>query len=238
MNRILIYHSIGAHSQAEVGAGLYCVSADNFRKQMEYISKVIKSKERREENIIVTFDDGLVDNYTSAYPILKELGIQAYFFILVSKIGTEGYMRWEQIKELHDNGMTVGSHGMTHRILTELNDRDLDYELKESKKILEQRLGLTIDYLSIPRGFYHQKVIQKAKEVGYKAIFTSDSKDNADFKIGRIPVKGNWDLTYFTRVLNGGVSLKDKTGQWLKNRSKKILGAKVYDILRTSLLTK
>ena len=278
---VLMYHSVGAPGPCEVGAELYCVNTENFRKQMEYISKVTRSlptlrsgqaghqvtssqntkdeeREKKDDRegmmedgqekrnhrpltidhrpIVITFDDGLLDNYTNAYPILKELGLKAYFFILASKIGTEGFMNWEQIKELKSAGMYIGSHGMTHRILTELNDADMEYELRKSKQLLEKNLACSSDYLSIPRGFYNQKVIAKAKEAGYKAIFTSNPKDNDGFTFGRIAVKGNWDTNYFIRVTKKGLSLKDKTKELLKNTSKKILGAKTYDTLRTTLL--
>lgn len=223
-----MYHSIGSSNTPEIGADLYSVSVDNFRQQMEHIS-----------GATVSFDDGLLNNYTVAYPILKENGLKGYFFILVSKVGTPGYMNWQQIKDLQNNGMIIGSHGMTHRILTEINDDDdLDYELGESKKILEEKLGLEVKYLSIPRGFYNQNVIKKAKSFGYKNIFTSDAMDSDGFKVGRIAVKSSWNLNYFIRVINSGLSFKDRAGEAFKSSSKKLLGAKSYDKLRSAILKK
>lgn len=252
---ILMYHSIGRPANGEAGAELYCVSANNFRGQMEYASlsakvnsqwPIANSQNRKNHRpsaidyrpIIITFDDGDITNYQYAYPTLKDFGLRAGFFILVSKAGTQGYMSWAQIKELKDEGMLIGSHGLTHRILTELSDGDLDYELKESKRILEENLSAPVDYLSIPRGFYNKKVIEKAKELGYKAVFTSTSKDSDGFKLGRIPVKGSWDLAYFKKILDNGLSLKDKAGELLKTSSKKILGPKRYDRIRTAVLKK
>lgn len=234
MNKILMYHSIGDSGNGEVGAGLYCVSEEKFREQMQIVhspQSIVHSKE-----IIVTFDDGLLDNYTNAYPILKVFGLKAYFFIIGSKVGAHGYMNWEQIKELKDAGMIIGSHGMTHKILTGISEGDLDYEIRISKKILEDKLKCTIDYFSVPRGFYNQDVIKQAKNNGYKNIFTSNPKDDDGFRIGRIPVKGSWDMEYFIKVLNNGLSPKDKMVEMLKGSSKKILGVKNYDRLRTKIL--
>jgi len=237
MNKILMYHSIGNHDNNEVGAELYGVSVEKFREQMEYISKSISLLAHKLiSSYIITFDDGLMDNYTNAYPLLKEFGLKGYFFILVGKVGTAGYMNWEQIKQLKDTGMIIGSHGMTHRILTELNDAELDYELNESKKILEQKLGASVEYLSIPRGFANKKVIAKVKQAGYKAVFTSESKDNDDYCFGRIAVKSSWSIKYFARVLKNGLSFKDKAGELIKNSSKRILGARNYDRVRTGVL--
>lgn len=253
MTKILMYHSVGGNGNGEIGAGLYCVTAERFREQMEYIAEKIRIEERgtmdegretRDERrekkdhrpsaiecraVVITFDDGLLDNYTNAYPILKEFGLKAYFFILVGRIGAEGYMNWEQIKELRDAGMTIGSHGMTHRILTTLKKEEIEYELKASKRFLEDNLGHRVDCLSIPRGFYNKDIFRMARQVGYDVIFTSDC---------RIGVKGSWSLEYFIKVLNNGFSLKDKASEFVKNSSKKILGAGNYDRLRTAALKK
>jgi len=250
MNKILMYHSIGNHDNNEVGAELYCVSVEKFREQMEFVAKLgtvplqsLRVCPRRGltlqiggDSPYITFDDGLMDNYTEAYPVLEELNLKAYFFILVSKVDTAGYMNWEQIRQLMDAGMIIGSHGMTHRILTELKDKELDYELSESKKILEQKLGAGVEYLSIPRGFTNKNVIEKVKKVGYKAVFTSNPKDSDGYKRGRIPVKSNWSIEYFARVMKNGPSLKDRAGEWVKGLSKKMLGAKNYDRVRSAIL--
>ena len=233
---ILMYHAIGASNNSKVGAGLYSVSQNNFRAQMEYIVHRPSSIVHRQ--VLITFDDGDLTNYTTAYPILKELGITAYFFILVSKVGTPGYMNWQQLKELRDNGMIIGSHGMTHRILTTLKDEEIESELKDSKKILEDNLGFTIEYLSIPRGFCNENIIARAKEIGYKAIFTSNPKDNDGFRFGRIAVKRDWDLTYFTKVINGKFPLKYRVEELIKKSSKRILGIRNYDKIRSKILKK
>lgn len=220
----LMYHSIGGSDNKEAGAELYSVPMEKFREQMKIFSPCI------------TFDDGLVDNYTNAYPILKELGLKAYFFIIVSKVGTSGYMSWEQIRELKDAGMSIGSHGMTHKLLTELEDKELSDEIKESKMILEKNLGQRIDYFSIPFGSYNAKIIEKIKEVGYKAVFTSNSRDNDKFRLGRIAVKSSWSSEYFARVVNGRIPLKSIASELLLSSAKKILGVKNYSKIRAKML--
>lgn len=239
-----MYHSVGESTCFEIGAGLYCVPVEKFREQMEYISLDSRfrgndlsamSYELRAMSLI-TFDDGLLDNYTKAYPALREFGLKAYFFILAGKVGLSGYMDWQQIIELRNDGMIIGSHGMTHRILTELNDEESDYELIESKRILEDKLRQPIEYFSIPRGFYNRNIIEKLKNAGYTGVFTSNPKDSNGFKFGRIAVRADWDLEYFTRVINNGLSLRDKTKELIKNTSKKMLGPKRYDRVRTRIL--
>ena len=225
-NIVLAYHSVGAHPAGETGAELYAVPLDRFKEQMEHIKKVLGSR-LEVVGIDVTFDDGDITNYTNAYPILKEKRLKASFFIIGSRLGTPGYMGWDEIRELRDAGMVIGSHGMTHRILTNLSDEDLSYELNGSKKILEDNLKAGIDTISIPRGFYNEKVIDAAKRAGYKKIFTSDN---------RIVVRPGWDMGHFKKVLNNGYLFQDKAEDFLKYSLKKILGAKHYDRIRTKFL--
>jgi len=234
--KYLTYHSIGKDN-GEIGAGLYCVAEHEFRKQMEYIAKHTETVSCESGNCFcVTFDDGDSTNFTAAYPILKDMSLKAYFFIIGGRIGAEGYMNLEQIKELARAGMIVGSHGMTHRILAGLNDKELDFEIKDSKKLLEDNLGFKVEYFSVPRGFYTEKIIEKARETGYKKVFTSNAKDNDEFKAGRISVKRNWNEAYFIRVIENGLGMGDRIKEGVKESAKRILGAGKYDKIRTMIL--
>jgi len=228
-----MYHSIGGIEISEIGAELYCVAVDKFREQMGFIKR---GKAPSGTVPVITFDDGLEDNFTNGYPILKGLGLKAYFFVMPDKIETKGYMNWKQIRELAASGMIIGSHGMTHRILTELDDTELDYELRESKRLLEEKLGATIAYFSVPRGFYDKRVVSMAKKIGYKNIFTSNSDDNDGYCIGRIAVKDSWDIKHFSKVITSGLTLGDRVEGTVKNIAKNLLGAGIYDKLRTRLL--
>ena len=224
---ILAYHSIGECPIEETGAGLYTVALGRFAEQMEYVRNNGTVPEG--DCPIISFDDGDITNYTNAFLILKEMALKAYFFIIGTKIGTPGYMNWNQIRALRDAGMTIGSHGMTHRILTELSDDDLSYELTESKKALEDNLKMAIDSFSIPRGVCSRKIIDLARYAGYKEIFTSDD---------RIVVRPGWDLNHFKKVLENGYLLSDKVEDAVKKTIRGVLGIKNYDKLRTTILTK
>lgn len=219
MKTILAYHSVG-DCVSELGAELYCVHETEFRKQLDYLKT-------HRPSCVITFDDGDMTNYTKVYPILKELGLKAYFFIIGEWVGKPGYMGWEEIQALAADGMTIGSHGMTHRIMTTLKRDELEYELTASKKILENKLNIFIDSMSIPRGFFNTLVIDSAKAAGYTQIFTSDE---------RIVVKANWDMRRFIDTLNGKRSLAEDTWGFLRNTSKKLLGAEVYNTIRAKLL--
>lgn len=224
--RILAYHSVG-DSVKEAGASLYCVLGAKFRAQMECL---------RGKDVMITFDDGDITNYTKAYPILKELGMKACFFIIGEWVGAAGYMSWREIKELQGAGMTIGSHGMTHRILTTLSDYELDYEFIASKKLLEDNLKAQISSISIPRGLFNKRVIDKVKEYGYSKIYTSNPHDTGGVLLGRIPVRADWDMKRFKRIVNNGPSLMDNAVSFIKDSLRKALGDENYDLLRSRIL--
>lgn len=234
-NVILAYHSVGENPVAEAGAELYSLRLDSFVEQMEYVRRMTNGVSQT-MNVMVTFDDGDITNYTNVFPVLKKMGLKAHFFVIGGKIGTPGYMGWESIKLLRDAGMAIGSHGMTHRILTELSDEELAHELNVSKKILSDILGTAVDTFSIPRGFCDGRIVEAARKAGYKAIFTSNVNDNDGFKFGRIVVRPNWDKRHFVKVLNNGYLLRDRAEGFIKNSMKKILGASIYDKIRTRIL--
>ena len=226
---VLMYHSINAAACGEAGAGLYSVSQERFNEQLECI--ILQHRDA-----IITFDDGHESNYALAYPVLRKLGIKAYFFILVPKVGTPGYMSWEEIREMSDSGMIIGSHGMTHRILTLLTKEELDWEAAESKRIIEEDLGRPAHFFSIPRGFNSFRVEESIFAAGYRAVFTSNPNDRTNFRYGRIAVKGEWDLEYFKRVLAGEVPIREKSRKFIIEASKKVLGARRYDKVREIVL--
>ena len=191
----------------------------------------------QERSVVITFDDGEMNNYLDAFPVLKEFGFKAYFFIIIKRIGETGYMGWKELKELQKAGMVVGSHGLTHEILTNLLDSQMEEELRGSKKNLEFNLGCSIDTLSIPRGFCNDKVIDTAYSLGYQTVFISERPAGLKAEcLSRIAVKSNWTLSRFDLALNG----KTPISEIVTNASIKVLKfifrEAGYNWIRSSLI--
>ncbi len=245
---ILMYHgtiSGGAQIPAdrEPGAGLYDVAFEDFLEHIEYLKNynyrvtTIGTEESLEKAVIITFDDGEMNNFQNAFPVLKESGYPAYFFVTVKRIGKSGYMGWEELRRIRDAGMMVGSHGLNHEILTDLTDKKLEEELEVSKMQLEQNLKIQIDDFSVPRGFYDERILAKAEAAGYKNIFVS-GKAPSDRKncFGRIAVRGSWSVRRFDQALLRRMPLSELVVSSLKSLTKRVMGAQGYDRLRTTLL--
>jgi len=109
----------------------------------------------REAAVSYTFDDGLEDQFTLAFPELKKRGLRATFAIVGSKVGgkirssqdraegTDGtpVMTWQMIRELSENGQEIGSHGWEHRAVTRLSEAALRHELEANDSAIEVHTG-------------------------------------------------------------------------------------------------
>lgn len=85
------------------------------------------------------------------------------------------YMSWAQLQEMASNGFSFGSHGVSHRRLTQLSTSDCAQELNLSRHELENRLGDPVTTLAYPNGDYNSAIKTQAKEAGYKLAFTTET---------------------------------------------------------------
>lgn len=249
---VLMYHGIVSEwtalpQERETGAELYDVTSVAFQEQMQWLRDhryaVTTSvgngggPSASGKNVVLTFDDGEMNNYDQAFPVLRKHGFPAYFFIIAKRVGRQGYMGWDELRELHQAGMTIGSHGFSHEILTDLLDTQIEEELRASKRYLERNLDIRVDSLSIPRGFCDDKVIRMAYDAGYTRIFVSDRpKDLRLDCFGRVAVKGHWPLKRFQQTLDGNIPIHERIRGRGKNAAKRILGGGVYDWVRKAIL--
>lgn len=230
-----MYHGIvsvasSVPDRRESGAMLYDVSAAHFREQMLRLAKM-------DTKPAITFDDGEMNNYEVAFPILKELGLTAHFFVIVKRVGKPGYMGWPELKALVDGGMIIGSHGLTHEILTNLIDSQIEEELRASKRTLEANLEIPIQEFSIPRGFCNDKIINMAYKAGYSTVYISDRAHHIKAKcVPRVAVKGNWNLKRFETALAGRTPAKEVVLDFFKKIAKTILRESGYNFVRKMLI--
>jgi len=184
---IMMYHSVD-YEYHHVEESANVVKPEYFRQHLEWLKKFkynvvsveelvegIKAGRRFPHNtVVITFDDGYVDNYVYAFPILKEYGFPFQLAICSDMIGKEGFLTWEQVKEMMQRGATVASHSRTHRYLPMLPAADQYDEIANSKKILEEKLGIPIRYFFYPVGGFTDETKKMVKEAGYEAAFTTN----------------------------------------------------------------
>lgn len=116
--------------------------------------------------IMITLDDGYDDNYTNAFPALTKEHFPAIFYIITDKVGTEGYMTWEQVKDLKQSGQEIGSHTRSHPDLEVISvyPNRLKDELATAKSILEAHGLGPILSLAYPSGKFNAAVEAVARK--------------------------------------------------------------------------
>lgn len=131
-----------------------------------------------EKPVVLSFDDGYAGHYTHVYPLLKKYQVPAVFFVFPGKVDGKvvgrSTLSWEQLRTMAaDPLITIASHSVTHPTdLRALDDQALVYEVTESKRRLEEELGVPIRYFSYPTGYYDERVSQAVAKAGYLAAFT------------------------------------------------------------------
>lgn len=126
--------------------------------------------------ILLTFDDNYLGEYQYAFPLLKQYNYPAVWSVHTHYVGSQAgkpKATWEQLQEMVQSGLiTVASHTVNHLRLDTLSPEKVDYELIESKRILEQQLGVPIRYFTYPEGDFIDSVKQKVTAAGYKAALS------------------------------------------------------------------
>jgi peptidoglycan/xylan/chitin deacetylase (PgdA/CDA1 family) len=245
---VLMYHGIVSEwtalpKEREAGADLYDVPTVNFQEQMEWLEAgqykvdILNEEAPVPRQIILTFDDGEMNNYDQALPVLKKCGFPAYFFIIAKRIGEHGYMGWDELRAMHEAGMVIGSHGFSHEILTNLLDSQVEEELRASKRYLERNLNITVDSFSMPRGFCNNKVIRMAYNCGYKYVFISDRPRALKLEcLSRVAIKASWPIKRFEQAVTGNTPAHERLVGKTKSAVKRVFGEGVYDWVRRTLL--
>jgi len=185
------------HSVAEDPLYLHSVSPTSFEGQMRFLAAMhnVISLDQLvdcwhgkidlpDQSVVITFDDGWINTYTTAYPILTQYGLPATVFVLpdwvASQTETAGakqkYMTWDQIREMSQNRISIGAHTISHRSLPALPMQEIRHELLASKEQIEQALGQPVRSFAYPFGSFrdiNQDVARMVADSGYRCAVTS-----------------------------------------------------------------
>jgi peptidoglycan/xylan/chitin deacetylase (PgdA/CDA1 family) len=178
---VLAWHTI---SDAEAPTA---VPSRRFDAQLDLLAdmglRVVSLAEAARDSgtgVALTFDDGHLDTYTTAYPLLSRRGLTATVYVATGYVSTERWFEasgravtWAMLRELADAGWTIGSHSVSHRRLVELGEKELTRELADSRAALEDGLGLGCRHFCAPYGAMDQRVLDAARASGYRTAALS-----------------------------------------------------------------
>jgi peptidoglycan/xylan/chitin deacetylase (PgdA/CDA1 family) len=181
--RILAYHEI-SDTPSDPTHG---VSVMAFREQMTWLANhgyQIAPLGRRDpgrKTLGIMFDDGYLDMFTNAWPILREHGFVATVFLVSSRVGgalqskqewkAAPLMDWDQVRELAQHGISFGSHSHTHADLTRIPLDAVVEELWLSRQIIETELESHVDLFSVPWSKMNEDVAEQVYAQGYAHTF-------------------------------------------------------------------
>ena len=194
---VLLYHRVSDEMRDSLTVGI-----EQFDTQMEWlrrhhrvasIADIVHGNVPRDTArpvVAVTFDDGYLDNYEHAVPILLRHRVPAAFFVSTGMIGTnKGFphdlkrlgnalptMTWDQLRQMHALGFVVGSHTVSHLDCGSADLSTVRHELIESRDALRENLGLDEILFAYPfggRANMNPAALQLVKESGYAGCLSA-----------------------------------------------------------------
>ena len=230
---ILMYHGISSqigsrHPYFETNTSLELFAQHmQFLRENDYATvdlnealEAIMTGRNGQKRVAITFDDGLRDLYTAAFPVLMQHGFKATMFIVsgftgdqpISREGRE-YLTWQEVREMHSHGIRIGSHTVNHPELYRLSPREVEFEIRQSKETIEDGLGEQIRSFSYPYAFpeHDKKFVERLKDLlqthgyedGVTTILGTASHQHDWFFLPRLPVNTHDDLRFLQAKLEG-----------------------------------
>jgi peptidoglycan/xylan/chitin deacetylase (PgdA/CDA1 family) len=198
---VLLYHRVG-DGQGHMTVSPERFSADLLKLKSMGFTTITLDLFRRymadpeiplpENPLMISFDDGYRDNFLNAYPILRDFGMTAAFYIITGMVGEEDRLTSAHIREMAANGMSIGSHTVSHRELGKLNNEEASAEMSLSRLYLEGLLQQPVSFIAYPKGSYNEFTAKLANESAYNGGFSVEygtcTQSSNPYALRRIPV--------------------------------------------------
>lgn len=201
---ILLYHHVAPDREIrpeDLEAQLHGLLDAGYRSlSLDELLRVLSGEVTSTKGFVVTFDDGYLDNWTYAFPVLKKLDVKATMYLVTDRVeetlsprkplSTDdthrlerqpgGFLSWGEAEEMQATGLvSFGSHTQSHRNFVRANPyTDIAKELRTSKSIIESRLGQPCKHLAWPWGDHEESWKPLARAAGYASAATTRSGAN------------------------------------------------------------
>ena len=217
---VLMYHYIRTNPDPRDRLGFsLSVTPANFAAQMDWLASngyhtvtpqdvvayLDGTRGLPTKPIVITFDDGYADFYTTALPILRSYDFTAVAYVVSGFIGWPGYMTAAQIVSAEGAGFEIGSHTASHVNLTSQSPAALAYQLSASKQALERLLGHPVLSFCYPSGKFGSREAAAVEAAGYQTATTTFSGSvrtlNSRYRWSRLRVSGGESLWEFAAAV-------------------------------------
>lgn len=216
---ILCYHQIRDFKPSDSKtARAYIIPGDRFAEQVKSLADsgyhsilpdqlydyLVYGKELPSKPVMFTFDDTRLEQFEIARTELEKHGFKGVFFVMTVSLGRPGYMSKDQVKQLSDEGHTIGSHTWDHHNVKLYTGKDWETQIEKPSKQLEAITGKHIDYFAYPFGLWNKEAIPHLKEHGFKGamqLYAKRDEQDPLFTIRRIIVPGEWSAEGMQKVM-------------------------------------
>lgn len=254
--KVLMYHRIVDSESLSRGYPELCTHVYEFRQHLMLLEKwgftpitfedyhLFKADELNlpKKPVIITFDDGYVDTFNNAFPVLNEFGMKAVVFAMGNRqLSTNSWdqdsgfppgelINDQQILELHAAGFEIGSHTMNHPKLPLLPRDQAWEEISRSRMVLEILLNAPVRSFAFPYGLVNDLAKQMVYDAGYAVacgVYSGPPTFGTDpFEIRRLPVDGCTNTVRFAL----GMLTPYAYYRWLRWKIKTMMAGRVISI--------
>lgn len=206
----IMYHGMTASDRPRFIDQLsFMKSLGDFVSPSEAVALLEPGNRLTGRHFCISFDDGQRNAYRYAIPILTELSIPSVFFVVPTWISAapdaadRKYISWDECRYMARAGVTIGSHSLSHRRFSTLDDLQAITELSVSKSRIEHEVGQCCEHFACPWGqprddYLPARDPRLAAAAGYHSFFTtirgSATSDTSRWAIPRVRLEPGWGL--------------------------------------------
>jgi peptidoglycan/xylan/chitin deacetylase (PgdA/CDA1 family) len=240
MIAILAYHSLDdSNSVLSTSPRVFADQMRTLRDSriniisLEQISEQLRAGSERSDAVAITFDDGFRSVYEHALPVLQTYGLPATVFLVTdycektnawpgqpAYIERQPLLRWSEINEMAQAGISFGSHTRAHPNLRELSRDQAEEELAGSKRIIEDTTGRPVDTFAYPYGAYNDVVVQLARQhfrLACSTVLGFAGSDSDPFALERLDMYYLQSPALFRRLFSPPVVGYIGVRRWLRH---------------------
>ena len=186
----------------------------NFIDANHFENNLTNNKDKKK--VLLTIDDAFTSFYEKAWPLLKKEKIPFLLFVNTREIGSNGYMNWEQIKEISkEKFVHIGNHSYSHEYLVDKNNDEIIKDINLAIEDLKKNLGYKSIFFSYPFGEYSNNFKDIVKNFGFKYAFgqhsgvVDETKD--PYELPRFPINETYGKLERFKLILKTIPLKVKS---------------------------
>lgn len=227
-----VYDKIAIAEEAFEAQLVYLQANDYTMLSLEQAIDILNGTQAApQRSVLLTFDDGYEDNFSTALPLLRSYGMVATQFVISAYVGRSNrwnpkacydvnHMTWDELRLWQQAGCSIGGHSHTHLCMSRLSETELHDEVARNKSVLEEHLQTPMRAFSYPYGAF-TPLVQRVVSEQYEVAFAVDNGEMLPqthlHARHRLTVSPKWDITAFAHHLERSFAITSALQELSKN---------------------